>query len=115
MSTTKTNWKELSLRLLAAMQCGVRLEGQDGHIWIMTEKEPYEFNLEGVLVAGRVCLNNKIYGGVIQALDTIDEALKMCDEQSLLKMYDEEIQFLGESGVDGSRIDKVKDGKGGTY
>ena len=49
-------------------------------------------------------------------MDTIDEALKMVGATyTLLELYDEQTQFLGNGGVDGSRLDKTSKGKGGIY
>ena len=61
-------------------------------------------------------VTDKIYGGILEALDTIDEALKMAGATyTLLELYDEQTQFLGNGGVGGSRLDKTSKGKGGIY
>ena len=101
----KIDWKNLFKRLLMLNQLGVYLSGQDGHIWL---------NGEGVFDS--VMLNSKIYGGVIEALDTVDEALRRDGKSSLLEMWDEygkDVLFLGRGGIDESRIDIVKIWKGG--
>ena len=105
-------WK----RLLAAMQLGVYLQGRDGHIWIECDGDSDDYSLSSILDDSGVMLNNKIYGGILEALDTIDEALKMAGvAYTLLELYDEQTQFLGNGGVDGSRLDKTSRGKGGIY
>ena len=106
----------LCKQLLALMQMGVRLEGRDGHVWIECEDiEPYGYNLHTFLKDHGVLLNNKIYGGVLEAIDTIDEAMKMCDTEGILDWYWEDALFLGNGGVDHSRIDSRDKGKGGIY
>ncbi len=106
---------ELAIRLLALMQFGGRIHGADGHIWISVEQDyvGYGFNLHEWLRAGGIYLNSKIYGGVLEALDTIDAALAKIDKPTLFELYNPEIQFLGERGVGEGRIQKVKKGRGG--
>ncbi len=106
---------ELAIRLLALMQLGGRIHGADGHIWISTEEDNcgYGFGLYEWLRAGGVYLNSKIYGGVLEALDTIDAALAKIDKPTLFELYDSRVQFLGQRGVGEGRIQKVKKGQGG--
>ena len=106
---------ELAVRLLALMQLGGRISGADGHIWISVEEDDcgYGFNLHEWLRAGGIYLNSKIYGGVYEALDTIDAALAKIDKPSLFELYNPDIQFLGHRGVGEGRIQKVKKGQGG--
>lgn len=101
---------KLTERLLGLMQIGARLEAHDGHIWIYSDEGDDDF-LENILQEASILLNNKIYGGVLEALDTIDEALRLADKPSLATHYSPEMQFLGEAGVDKSRIGRS--GKGG--
>jgi hypothetical protein len=49
-------------------------------------------------------LNGKIYGGITQALDTIDEALLLCGREPLAKIYNDDIMFDVKKGPDHSRI-----------
>jgi hypothetical protein len=107
------NYEVLAKRLLGLMQLGGSLHGQDGHIWINVSE--IEWNLDEVLRDGGISLNNKIYGGILESLDTIDEALKGCGKEPLEKWYDINIQFLGSPGTDISRIDKTERGEGGLY
>lgn len=115
------NTEELAKRLLALGQYGCYLCGEDGHVWI----RPAYYNIEEedhsklhyVLKSNGIGLNNKIYGGVLEALDTIDEALRLANQPSLLNgfcgwNYDDAL-FLGESGFDVSRINKYEKGTGG--
>ncbi len=112
----KIDWKALTKRLLVLGQLGCRLESDSGHIWIeQAEGLDYDnYRLSGILRKNGVRLNNKIYGGILEALDTIDEALKKCGEDSLLEKYDEDELFLGNKfGPDLSRIDIVNKNNGG--
>ncbi len=108
---------ELWMRLLALMQLGGRISGADGHIWIdagsQDELDFMDFSLQGWLRAGGIYLNSKIYGGVLEALDTIDAALARVGKPTLFELYSPEIQFLGRRGVGEDRIQKVKKGQGG--
>jgi len=114
------NSEELAKRLLALGQYGCYLCGADGHIWIEpvidgeSAKQSY---LHDLLKRAGVGLNCKIYGGVLEALDTIDEALRLAGKPSLLKgfpgwRYDDEL-FLGDPGIGESRIDIYEKGTGG--
>lgn len=75
----------LSRRLLGAMQLGITLVGRDGHIWIETvgQGDDVYADFDDILAAGGILINNKIYGGILQALDTIDEALRQCGHEPL--------------------------------
>ena len=101
-------------RLLGLMQLGCVLRGQDGHIWI--DQVP-ESTLDEILKGGGVLLNDKIYGGITQALDTIDEALTMALDaaESTSDWYNEDIQFDVAKGADMSRIKVVGKQQGGLY
>ena len=61
--------------------------------------------LNNILIQGRVSINNKIYGGILSALDTVDEALRLCGEPILYDRYCEDVQFFGKEGVGKGRID----------
>lgn len=107
----------LEKRLLGLMQMDTVLCGHDGHIWVVCNDDGYSegFSLSRLLTEGRVLLDNKIYGGILEALDTIDEALKLAGfSHTLESWYDEDTQFLGDGGVDNGRIDKCV-GTGGIY
>lgn len=105
------DYENLFKRLLMLNQMGVYLNGRDGHIWInQDENEEYPMKLDIVF------LNTKIYGGIIEALDTIDLALETDGQPQLLERwekYGKDVQFLGRGGVGAGRIDIVKAGQGG--
>lgn len=104
---------DLTKRLMSLMQLDAWLTGSDGHIWIESAPDGDDNSLDKILYDNDIALNGKIYGGILQALDTIDAALQMCGELTLLERYSESVQFLGEPGVARSRIDKSK--RGGIY
>ncbi|MFH0938196.1 MAG: hypothetical protein V1899_02810 [Planctomycetota bacterium] len=107
----------LARRLLALGQMGAYLVGMDGHIWIEQDENFDNEGLAGILRDGGVALNNKIYGGVLEALDTIDEALRRAKYvyPTLLQNYDEDILFLGETGIGQNRIEVGSPGDGGIF
>jgi hypothetical protein len=115
------NTEELAKRLLALGQYGCYLCGEDGHIWIrpsyydMDEME--HSHLHYILKEAGVGLNNKIYGGVLEALDTIDEALRLAGKPSLLTGFcgwdSTSSLFLGNPGIGENRIDIYEKGTGG--
>jgi hypothetical protein len=103
----KVDNERLSKRLLALMQMGVCLVGRDGHIWIEEEPAIDGLSLSSELKRGGVRINSKIYGGILQALDTIDEALEKAGQPPLEEFYSKDIQFLGDPGIDRSRITQL--------
>jgi hypothetical protein len=67
-----------------------------------------------VLSEAGVYVNDKIYGGVFEAIDTIDAGLQRAGQKPLIEQFDERgFIYLGDGGVDESRITKVEKGKGG--
>lgn len=107
------NHEKMWKRLLAAGQLGTYLLGHSGHIWIEVDPE-CDYSLNEMMREKGILLNNKIYGGVVEALATIDHALELIGEPKLLERYDERVQFLGDSDTPGrGRIDKVAPGRGG--
>ena len=85
---------------------GAYINFYGGHTWISIDKEQdYFWELD------KVILNSKFYGGIIQAVDTFDEAIQICGYEPLINYWNEDEHRLGNGGVDNSRIDKVsKDG-----
>lgn len=70
------NYKDLANYLIACMDLGIRIESKDGHRWIQSEKvEYYDFYAE--LKKHDIALNNKIYGGYIEALEVIEKAFNL--------------------------------------
>jgi hypothetical protein len=106
--------ENLAKRLLALNDLGCYLIGRDGHIWI--EEINNSLFSEMLKIAG-VILNNKIYGGILEALDTIDEALKLAKYINLIEYYENNKDriFLGNPGVDNSRINKTSPKMGGLF
>lgn len=105
------DYEKLFKRLLMLNNMGVYLHGRDGHIWITQDE-----NMEYPMRLNTVLLNSKIYGGVAQAIETIEEALYKDGQPTLLDRWIEfgkSEMFLGRGGVDESRIDIVAKGKGG--
>lgn len=99
-------------RLLVMNDYGVFLKGNSGHIWIeQSEDFPSPFD--------SIALNNKIYGGVFEAIDTFDAALVADGQLSLINQWElwgKDVMFYGNKiGEDKSRIDKVKSGQGGIF
>lgn len=106
----KPDFEQLFKQLLILNQYGVYLRGADGHVWIESDGD-----CEYPLVLKNVMMNSKIYGGVIEAIETIDEALKRDGQEDLLTRWNEwgkDVLFLGQGGVSESRINEAK-GRGG--
>ena len=105
----------LEKRLVVANNLGIIITHADGHRWIESHKIGC-FDFDAKLKADGISLNNKIYGSLEDALDIIDECLKM---MCLLTLEDnfwgDESDILGSDGLDKSRIDIVKYGEGGLY
>ena len=99
-------------RLLGLMQMGAYLIPADGHIWIEVD-DRIDDNLDSILTKLGVQLNNKIYGGIEQALDTIDEALRLAGQPTLETVFNAYLMFDVKLGSDSSRIRKVEPWKGG--
>jgi len=88
--------------LLVMNHRGVYLYGADGHIWIGNDPEA-EYPWSVILINAGVELNNKIYGGVLEAIDTFDAAVQSAGQPSLIEQYGDWL-FFGRRGVDASRI-----------
>jgi len=71
---------DLTKRMLAAMNLGVYLKPADGHIWIHADYD-LEYGLAEILKSKKITINNKIYGGVLEALNVIDLALEKAGEK----------------------------------
>lgn len=104
-------------RLIAAMCHGVYIDHRDGHRWIECDRDK-EYNLHEMLRREGVMLNNKIYGGVDEALDVIDQALTSADFLSLEHDFDASFD-AGDvecrSLYADSRVDTVLKGTGGVF
>jgi hypothetical protein len=110
----------LCKRLLMLGQLGCHLEGRDGHIWIesqIMEDGTNDSALDKILRRNHVSLNDKIYGGILEALATINWALLRAGERTLEEKFDDyhpDTLFLGKHGVDESRVD-IRENCGGLY
>lgn len=100
-------------RLLALNQLGCWLRGEDGHIWIEYERDEDSCLLARILSEGGISINNKIYGGVLEALNVVDAALQRAGHHKLIDTYCSEVSFLGEDTLDESRIIEVEKGNPG--
>jgi hypothetical protein len=110
---TPINFEYYFKRLLMMNQMGIYITAADGHNWIELDEEcDYHVDFE------RIDLNNKIYGGVLQAIDTFDDALMADGQDTLMKRWEEygKDQFrFSKVGPDPSRIEEVDKGKGGIF
>jgi hypothetical protein len=116
----------VAVRLLGLTALGCYLAARDGHIWVEQIHEEPEDDESGVdragsglamiLAAAGIVLNNKIYGGVLEALDTIDEALRLAGASTLASYGESDGScgyFLGEPCIARDRIDRTRPGEGG--
>lgn len=95
--------------LLVMNDRGVYLTSRDGHTWIDFDPE-CENNWNYDFAENGIYLNNKIYGGVFEAIDTFDEAIQRMGEEPLIKQF---YFYFGRRGVAENRIEKVGRGRGG--
>ena len=110
------NYEKMFKQLFVLNQGRVYLHLADGHTWIENEEGSLiDYNLK----KNGISVNNKIYGGLAQALDTMDEAMQQAGYKTLVQEFDElfadSFYNVGAGGVDESRIDKTTKGKGGLY
>jgi len=108
------NWENLAKRLLSFMAMGGHLESDSGHIWIYSEDDEDRY-FDSVVKKAGVSVNNKIYGGVLEALNVVDKALEYAGHPSLLDQWDEDYMFLGEDTFRENRLDRCAKGTGGLY
>ena len=97
--------------LLVMNQRGVYLMGRDGHIWIEYD-ENSEHSWSEDFVNHGIYLNNKIYGGIFEAIDTFDVAIQKMGQEPLIKQYGDWL-FFGRRGADDERISHIGAGRGG--
>ncbi|KKW12878.1 MAG: hypothetical protein UY48_C0008G0053 [Candidatus Gottesmanbacteria bacterium GW2011_GWB1_49_7] len=62
-----------------------------------------------------IFLDARIYGGILEALNMLDEALILAGREPLAKIYDPDWIFLGDDSKNSSRIEQHEPGKGGIY
>jgi hypothetical protein len=111
----KPDYEKMFKQLLMMNQGGVYLQLDDGHTWIMKDSDA-DHPLSAILCDAGVSVANKIYGGIAQALDTMDEAALLAGCGTLCKQYDvlvRDFYFIGEGGVREGWVEKVAAGEGG--
>lgn len=91
-------------RLVALNSMGVYLTVGSCHVYLNCDAE-----CESLLSLDLIGVNSKIYGGIVQALDVMDEALRRDGKPTLLERFEglnlPPAQSLGLShGVDESRL-----------
>ena len=108
----KIDWELCFKRLLALSEMGVYITRADGHFWIYYGDTEFH-NAKKILTDEGISVNNKIYGGFIEAIETMRQALYMAGVDI------DEVEFdewdLAPNGVDTSRITKRAKGKGGLF
>lgn len=108
-------------RLIALGYLGCHIEMNDGHFWITgrgTDDDAAQIcELSNTLYHAGVMLNDKVYGGVLEALACIDQALELAGHLKLLDVYERGIRdmiiCLGEYKPSGHNVRKVEKGMGG--
>lgn len=117
MKETEFPADKVCKRLLALAQYGAFLQASDGHIWIYCSDigAHDRFTLDDRCKQAGIVLNGKIYHGVLEALDTIDEVFKLLGLEPLLDQFEKEGFFWGHSGPDLSRISHVEKDHGSLF
>jgi hypothetical protein len=95
---------------------GIWIEHKDGHRWIECNPEPELTNFDEDLREAGVLLNNKIYGGVYEAIYVLNEAWKRVYGMSIVaefEKYWEKEWDVELYKTDHKRITLVEEGKGG--
>ena len=110
----KIDWELYFKRLIVLGKMGIYITTADGHYWIENGEEPEFGNAGEILKKSGIVVNNKIYGGFIEAIETIRHALFMADVDIDDWEFCDEWDFPPE-GVDDSRITLVEKGKGGIF
>lgn len=108
-------------RLIALGYLGCHIEMHDGHFWITGRGTDYDSaqicELSNILYHAGVMLNNKVYGGVLEALACIDQALELAGHLKLLDVYEQGISdmiiYLGEYKPSDHNVYRVGKGMGG--
>jgi hypothetical protein len=100
-------------KLLALNEVGIYVHPADGHYWIEHDRERDEYRcpVEALKNAG-ISLNNKIYGGYIEAIETVWKALEMAGYK-LSETFDKYDLCPAVAAMD--RISGTTAGLGGLY
>jgi hypothetical protein len=118
MNTRKVT-TDLEKALIVMSFHGIYVEGGGAHRWIHFDEENEIYDYDGELQKYGISFNNKIYGGMIEAVMLVNYTWKMMYNQSLIEWYDKnvddewEITHVRELPEESSRIDIVGTGKGG--
>ena len=105
---------DLEKQLIVLSAFGIYITHQDGHRWIESAQlENYNYSEE--LSKHGILVNNKIYGGVKEAIKVIDETWKMMYDRTLTDEFDstydvnDDIEYIWGH----KRIDMTTEGHGG--
>lgn len=115
------DFENVAKRLVALGYLGCHIEMRDGHFWIMSSEYDdmglSESRLSHILQEAGVRINDKIYGGVLEALACIDQALELAGHPILLQVYEQAwkdlIIYWGEDKPSGHNVARVEKGCGG--
>jgi len=108
---------DLEKRLIACMDLGIYIYRADGHRWIHCDYDK-DYNLNDILKKEGILVNDKIYGGYLEALEVIDKGLVMAKRPTLLESFNNsfdikyDVEFVRD--VD-SRVGITDKNKGGFY
>jgi hypothetical protein len=80
------DWESLAKRLMVLMANNVIITTDSGHRWIESAQSHHVSMLD-MLEARNHHVRSKVYGGVLEALDRIDSALKEAGDGTLLEQY----------------------------
>jgi hypothetical protein len=110
------NLTKLEKQLIAMSHLGIRIEIADGHRWIRSE-ETDDFYFHQELEKAGVLLNNKMYGGLVEAIQVIDRCMCLLRrpllEDYFNSVFDKDDVYSTSSDNGSSRIDIGDMGDGG--
>lgn len=111
---------DLEKKLIILSYLGITIEHADGHRWIEYHETINGFSFDKELKEHGLLLNNKIYGGVLQAINVIDRAIYYMWEMDLLEFYNKiflsqnyGVEINWDSGHEDNRIKITETGEGG--
>lgn len=113
MTSYDINWAVCFRRLIVLGGLGVYIVPADGHYWIECGEDIGRRSAHEILEEAGITVNNKIYGGYIEAIETMREALQMAGYDIDEVAFDD-FDFEPASFCE-SRIRKVKKGRGGIF
>lgn len=83
----------LEKQLIAINAHGIWIEFAHGHRWICSSESVTGFDFSAALESHSILVNNKIYGGVIEAILVIDEVFVKMFGHSLEQWFDDIIDL----------------------